>query len=444
MSLSSASGGRSELARVIGLVQATALVIGTIIGTSIFVQPSEITRAVPTVSGILVAWTMAGVITVLGALACAELASAFPATGGVYVFLREAYSKRLAFLWGWSSLWVIHTGVIAAIATVCARYLAYFLPVPPGGERAVAAAVVAAVSAINYAGLRAGLLVQTVTTAAKLLAIGLLLVAGVASTVPGAGTAWHPGLAELTTVPLDRLLIGVGAGLFAFGGGHAVTYAAGETTDPARTLPRALTIGTLVVTVCYIALNALYLYMLPLDVVQTSPRVAADVAAVLAGPAGASAVTVLVVLSGIGTITAVVLAGPRMYLSMAADGMLPSWLDAVHPRFRTPHRAIVLQGVWAVVLVLTGQYATLFARVVYVEWFFFALIAGGLFVLRRRGAYRPTASMWGYPLTPAIFVVASGAVVVSHVLERPADALIGAAIVAAGWPVATWFQRQRG
>lgn len=443
MSSSPAPGGRSELTRAIGLVQALALVIGTIIGTSIFVQPSEITRLVPTVSGILAAWSLAGLLTMLLALACAELASAFPATGGVYVFLREAYSKRLAFLWGWASLWVIHTGVIAAIAMVCARYLAFFLPVPHDGERLLAAAVVAAVSALNYVGLRAGLVVQTLTTGAKLVAIALLLVAGVSATLPGAGTPWHPGLLELSTVPMDRLLVGVAAGLFAFGGGHAVTYAAGETTDAARTLPRALTIGTLVVTLCYVALNALYLFVLPIETVQASPRVAADVAATLAGPAGASAVTVLVVLSGIGTITGIVLAGPRMYLSMAADGMLPAWLDAVHPRFRTPHRAIVLQATWAIVLVLTGQYATLFARVVYVEWFFFALVAGGLFVLRRRGDYRPSAPMWGYPITPLLFIAASGAVVVSQIVEQPVNAGIGAAIVAAGWPVATWFTRRR-
>ena len=444
MASPSEPGGPRELPRVIGLLQATALVVGTIVGTAIFVQPSEITRSVPTVSGILAAWALAGLLTMLGALAFAELASAFPATGGLYVFLREAYSRRLAFLWGWSNVWIIHTGVIAAIAMVCARYVAYFLPALADDERAVAVVLVAAISALNYAGVRAGAAVQTTATAAKLVAIGVLLVAGLTATLPeAAGLAWHPGLAELSTVPLDRLLLGVGAGLFAFGGGHIVTYAAGETTDPARTLPRALIAGTLVVTLCYIALNALYLYVLPIETVRASPRVAADVAEALVGPAGASAVALLVVFSGIGTITGIVLAGPRMYLAMAADGMMPAWLDAVHPRFQTPHRAILLQGAWAVVLVLTGQYATLFARVIYVEWFFFALIAGGLFVLRGRGDYRPGAPMWGYPVTPMLFVVASGAVVIGQILAQPADALVGAAMVAAGWPVAVWFTRRR-
>jgi APA family basic amino acid/polyamine antiporter len=332
MSPSPTPGGRRELPRVIGFVQATALVIGTIIGTSIFVQPSEITRSVPTVSGILVAWALAGTLTILFALTCAELASAFPATGGVYVFLREAYSRRLAFLWGWSSVWIIHTGVIAAIAMVCARYLAYFVPAATDHERLVAVGVVLAVSAVNYVGVRIGAVLLTLSTAAKLAAIAVLLMAGLAVATPGAVTTWHPGPTELRTVPLGQLLLGVGAGLFAFGGAHAVTYVAGETTDPSRTVPRALTIGTLVVTLCYIALNALYLYVLPLDTVRTSPRVAAEVAAVLIGPVGGSAVAALVVLSGVGTITGIALAGPRMYLSMAADGMAPAWLDAVHPR----------------------------------------------------------------------------------------------------------------
>lgn len=443
MTTSPTPGGRRELPRVIGVVQATALVIGTIIGTSIFVQPSEVTRIVPTASGILVAWALAGTLTMLFALTCAELASAFPATGGVYVFLREAYSRRVAFLWGWASVWIIHTGVIAAIAMVCARYLAYFVAAAADHERLIAAGVVLAVSALNYVGVRLGALVLTLSTAAKLSAIAVLLIGGLAAATPGAVTTWHPGPAELATVPLGPLLLGVGAGLFAFGGAHAVTYVAGETTNPARTVPRALTIGTLVVTLCYIALNALYLYVLPLDTVRTSPRVAAEVAAVLVGPAGGSAVAVLVVLSGIGTITGIALAGPRLYLSMAADGMMPAWLDAVHPRFRTPHRAILLQASWAVVLVLTGQYATLFARVVYVEWFFFALLAAGLFVLRRRADYRPPTRMWGYPATPAIFVIAAAAVVVSQILAQPRDAGIGAAMVAAGWPAGVWFERRR-
>ena len=431
------------LTRAIGLTQATAMVVGTIIGTSIFVQPSEITREVPTIAGILVAWTLAGVLTYLGAIVCAELASAFPQTGGVYVFLREAFSTRVAFMWGWANFWSIHSGIIAAIAMVGARYVAFFVDLNPFQQQLVAGAVIVLISGLNYLGVRASTNVQTVITGAKLAAIAVLLVAGVVYSGAGSGDAWTLTLADVTAVPMERMLLGVGAGLFAFGGWHMVTYAAGETTDPVGTLPKALTIGVAVVSVCYIALNAVYLYVLPLDAVRQSPRIAADVAQVLVGQRGASAVSVLVILSAVGALTGIVLAGPRMYLSMAQDGTMLSWVGAVHPRYRTPHRAIVLQAIWSSVLVLTGSYPTLFGRVIYMEWFFFALMTAGVFVLRRRASYQPEYRMWAYPVAPLVFILASLAIVANQLRSQPAEALFGAAVVATGWPVALWVTRRR-
>jgi len=433
-----------QLTRAIGLPQAAAIVIGTIIGTSIFVQPSEITREVPTITGILVAWSLAGLLTFVGALVCAELASAFPHTGGVYVFLREAFSTRVAFIWGWANFWSIHSGIIAAISMVCARYIGYFVELSPLQQQVTAAGVIVVISAINYVGVRTGTTVQTTITAAKLLAVIALLVGGVALSGAGGGDPWRLSLGELTAVPLDRLLLGIGAGLFAFGGWHMVTYTAGETTDPVRTLPRALTIGVAVVTVCYIGLNAVYLHVLPLEAVRQSPRIAADVAQVLVGAGAASAVSALVVVSAVGALTGIVMAGPRMYLSMAQDGVMLPWVNAVHPTYRTPHRAIVLQGAWASVLVLTGSYPTLFGRVIYMEWFFFALMTAGVFVLRGRASYRPAYRMWGYPLAPLLFILASAAIVVNQLRVSPSEALFGAAVVASGWPVARWVTRRRG
>ena len=432
-----------QLTRAIGLPQAAAIVIGTIIGTSIFVQPSEITREVPTITGILLAWTLAGVLTFIGALVCAELATAFPQTGGVYVFLREAFSTRVAFLWGWANFWSIHSGIIAAISMVCARYIAFFVEMSPLQQQLTAAGVIAVISAINYVGVRTGTTVQTAITAAKLLAIIALLVGGLALSGAGGGDAWTVSLSELAAVPLDRLLLGIGAGLFAFGGWHMVTYTAGETTDPVRTLPRALTIGVVVVTICYIGLNAVYLYVLPLDAVRRSPRIAADVAQVLVGSGAASAVSALVVLSAFGALTGIILGGPRMYLSMAQDGLMLKWIGAVHPTYRTPHRAIVLQAVWASVLVLTGSYPTLFGRVIYMEWLFFGLMTAGVFVLRRHPGYQPAYRMWGYPLTPALFILASAAIVLNQLRSQPWEALFGATVVATGWPVALWVTRRR-
>lgn len=434
----------ASLTRAIGVVQATAIVVGTVIGTSIFVQPSEITREVPTITGILFAWALAGGLTFIGALVCAELASAFPQTGGVYVFLREAFSTRVAFLWGWANFWSIHSGIIAAIAMVGARYVAFFVPLDELGERLAATLIIALLSALNYVGVRAGTVVQTAITGAKLAAVAVLLVAGVTLAGTGPATTWNLGAAELAAVPLDRLLLGVSAGLFAFGGWHMVTYTAGETTDPTRTLPRALTIGVTIVTLCYVGLNAVYLHVLPLEAVRQSPRIAADVAGALVGGVAASLVSALVVVSAIGALTGIILAGPRMYLSMSQDGVMLRWVDAVHPTFRTPHRAIVLQGLWASALVLTGSYQTLFGRVIYMEWFFFGLMTAGLFALRRRAAYRPTYRMWGYPLAPLVFVVASWAIVVNQLQAQPFEAVFGAIVVASGWPVSLWLTRRRG
>lgn len=432
------------LTRTISLTQATAMVVGTVIGTSIFVQPSEITAAVPTVSGILLAWAAAGGLTFVGALVCAELASAYPVTGGIYVFLREAFSTRLAFLWGWANVWSIHAGVIAAIALVGGRYLGFFLPLSPWGEQIAAIAIILAITAVNYVGVRAGTTLQTTTTAAKLAAVALLLVLGVVFVGEGRGDAFHLGLGELAAVPLDRLLTGVMAGLFAFGGWHIVTYTAGETTDPVRTVPRALMIGTAIITVCYIALNAVYLRVLPLDVVRQSPRIGADVAEALVGRGVAGLVSGLVIVSAVGALTGIMLTGPRMYLAMARDGVMLPWIDAVHPRYHTPHRAILLLGLWASLLVvLTGSYSSLFMRAIYTEWLFFALLAVGLFRLRRRPSYRPPYRMWGYPVTPAAFIVVSAAIVANQFWTRPSEAVIGAAIVAAGWPVAVWLTRRR-
>lgn len=419
------------------LPHATAMVAGTIIGASIFVQPSEITRHVPTIAGVLVAWTFSGILTLFGALVCAELASAYPETGGVYVFLKRAYSPALGFLWGWAMFWSMHSGIIAAIAVVFARYVEFFVPLGDIGSRAVAIGAILLLSAINYVGVRQGSNLQAAFTLGKVVAIVLLIAAGFlfgsgASGALGSGAPMTAGTGAWSARDLILALI---AGLFAFGGWHMVTYTAQETVDPERTIPRALMLGILIVTVCYVALNAAYLYVLPLETVMGSTRVAADAASVLIGPAGAAAVSALVIFSTFGGLSGIVLTGPRVYYAMARDGLLFRWFGEVHPRFQTPHRAVMLQAVASCALVATGTYRQLFTRVIYTEWLFFALMAGSLFLLRRRADYSPAYRMWGYPLTPAIFVISSMAIIVNQVVSDPGESAIGLALVLAGLPV---------
>jgi APA family basic amino acid/polyamine antiporter len=429
------------LARSLGLTHATAMVVGTIIGASIFVQPSEITRHMPSPAGILLVWLAAGVLTICGALACAELASAFPRTGGVYVFLKEAYSPAAGFLWGWAMFWSMHTGIIAAIAMVFARYTAHFVPMGDLGLRLTAATLILALSAVNYVGVRHAGFVQNLFTGAKLLAIAALLVAGLLWT----GAAPPEPAADMGAATGQGFILALAAGLFAFGGWHMVTYTAGETKDPARTIPRALFLGTLIVTACYAGLNALYLRVLPLDAVRASTRVAADAADVLLGGGGAALMAALVMVSTFGAVNGIILAGPRVYYSMAGDGLLFRWLGAAHPTFRTPHRALALQAVWAAILALTDSYRALFTRVIYTEWIFFALMAAGLFRLRRRPDYRPAYGIWGYPVVPALFVLASLVIVAVQVLAEPRDSAVGLGLVLLGLPVyVLWSRPSRG
>jgi APA family basic amino acid/polyamine antiporter len=416
------------------------MVVGTIIGASIFVQPSEITRQMPSVSGIVLAWIAAGLLTICGALVCAELASAFPRTGGVYVFLKEAYSPAIGFLWGWAMLWSMHSGIIAAIATVFARYLAFFIPMSDLALRGTAVGLVLTLSAVNYVGVRYGGLVQNVFTGAKVLAITALIGAGLLWT--GATPIDPPGIAH--DVTMQGFILAMAAGLFAYGGWHMVTYTAGETRDASATIPRALLIGTLVVTACYAGLNAIYLRVLPLDAVRASTHVAADAADQLLGGGGARIMAALVLMSTFGAVNGIILVGPRVYYSMARDGLLFRWLGDAHASFHTPHRALVVQAVVASALAATNTYGALFGRVIYTEWIFFAAMAFGLMRLRQRPGYQPSYRVPGYPFVPLVFIGVSAVIVVTQLLSNPVDSAVGLGMVLAGLPIYfLWSRRTR-
>jgi basic amino acid/polyamine antiporter, APA family len=427
------------------------MVVGIIIGASIFVQPSEINRHVPSISGVLAVWAAGGILSLFGALVCAELSSAFPETGGVYVYLKRTLSPAWGFLWGWAMFWSAHSGIIAASSVVLARYVAFFVPLSDLGIRAVAIAAIGVLSLVNYVGVRQGSGLQTWITASKLAAILLLLT--MAFTLgPHANAAGPVGhAAPSAPISFREFVLGVAAALFAFGGWHMVTYAAGETSDPRQTIPRALLIGSLIVSACYVALNAAYLYLLPIARVTASPRVAADAAQAVAGTSGAAIISALVILSASGVLNGVILAGPRTYYAMAAEGLGPRWLAAIHPRFHTPGRAIVAQALWSAVLVATGTYRALFTRVVYTEWLFFALMTWGLFRMRRgtsSGApfapgYVPTWRIWGYPLIPLTFGLAALMVAGIQIAADPLQSAAGLGIVVLGLPVYYLWMRPR-
>jgi APA family basic amino acid/polyamine antiporter len=290
-----------------------------------------------------------------------------------------------------------------------------------------------ALSALNYVGVKAGSRVQTALTAAKLVAVLAIVIVGFA--LSPAAAEQGASSAGTEAAPFSAFLLAMVAGLFAYGGWHMVTYTAGETIVPTRTIPLALVSGVGIVTICYIALNFVYLSVLPVESVRSSTRIAADAADAVLGRGGSTIMAGLVMMSALGGLTGIVLTGPRVYYSMAQDGLAFRWLGVVHPVYRTPSNAIVAQGVWASVLAATGAYRELFTRVIYTEWLFFALMAAGLFVLRRRPGYDPRYRAWGYPVVPAIFIVASLTIVLNQLISDPKDASIGLGMVAIGAPI---------
>src|SRR6266853_4411502 len=430
--LSKLSLSNPGLRRTMGLSAATSMVVGIIVGAFIFVQPSEVTRLVPSVRGVILAWLVSGLLTLCAALVCAELSWLFPETGGVYVFLKRIYSPALAFLWGWGMFWVMHAGILAAIAVVLARYAGYFFGLNDAGIRALAMAAILLVSFIQYMGVKPGSAVQVTLTAAKLGAIALMC----ALLFSLGGTAHHavPDSAG-QPILLRSFGLAVAAGLFAFGGWHMVTYSAGETLNPERTIPRALVFGILIVTACYTLLNAAYLYVMPLSAVASSTRVAADAMSRALGPADRQAITVVIIISALGALNGIALAGPRVYYAMAQDRLAFRWMAALHPKRQTPHLAIAAQAIWACILAATNSYRVLFTRVIYTEWLFFALLAAGIFILRRRGQYQPRLLKPAFPLLPAISLLTSAAIAANQIWAAPRDSALGLGLLLLGLPV---------
>jgi APA family basic amino acid/polyamine antiporter len=373
-------------------------------------------------------WSAAGIMSICGALVSASLARRFPKTGGVYVYLRETISPGSAFLWGWAMFWSAHSGIVAAIGMVFARYTAVLIPLTDFQMKIVAIGVVLLISTINYFGVNAGSAMQTGFTFAKLAAILLILVAVVFLTPQ----QLPQQISKTSASGLHEFLLAISAGLFTFGGWHMVTYAAGETRNPERTIPRALFMGMIIVTVAYLSLNAAYLHVLPLDTVLNSQHVAADAAAVLAGSNGAKLVAILVLISAFGGLSGTILAGPRVYYAIANDGLAWKSMATAHARFQTPHIAILAQAIWVSVLVATGTYRALFTRVVYTEFLFFGLMTIGLVRVEKK-----------IGIASLVFLAGCALVVGNQLAADWKEAATGLLLVAAGIPVYYFLKHRK-
>jgi len=432
--------GHDDLPRRLGFVATAAMVAGGIIGSGVFRVPAAVAGAVGTPGGVAAVWIAGGLITLCGALSFAELAAAYPRSGGVFVYLREAYGPLVAFLFGWTMLFLAPAAV-AGVALVFAEYLGTLADLTDTGRRVVAALAVAAISAGAYRSVRGVGRLLTAATAAKLLALVALVVAAF-GLGDGAAGSLGGGAPAATDLRWGGVGLGLVSALWAYNGFQEVVMIAGEVRDPGRILPRALVAGMAVVIAVYLGANAAYLYVLPFDALRESPLVASDTMVRVVGAAGAAAVAAMVMVSTFGTLVALTLSNPRIFFAMAEAGLLFAPLARVHPRHRTPHVAVAAVGAGALACVWSTSFERLAAAFVLGVWPFLALAAAGVIVLRRTrpDLARPYRTP-GYPLVPIVFVVGTVAVVGSALVAEPVTTLGGIALTLAGIPVYGLWRR---
>jgi amino acid transporter len=436
-----ADRARDALPRRLGFWATAAVVVGTIIGSGIFRVPATVATEVGSVAGIAAVWVLGGVIALCGALATAELAAAFPQSGGVFVYLREAYGPGVAFLYGWTMLFLAPAGT-AAIALVFAEYLGTLVPLSPSGVRLVAAGAIVIVAVAGCRSVRGAGAIQGAATVGKLAALAALVVVAFLLGDRGAGAFGH-GAPPAAEARWGGVGLGIVAALWAYSGFEDMVCVAGEVRDPGRVLPRALMAGSVVVIAVYLAANAAYLYVLPYAALRASPLVASDAMARVLGGAGAAAVAAMVMVSTFGTLNGLVLTQPRVFYAMAGEGLLFAPLARVHPRFGTPHVAIASFAAVTLACVWSRSFEQLTEAFVLGIWPFLALAVTGVFLLRRSrpDLARPYHTP-GYPVVPLVFVAGTLWVVGSALVAHPATTLAGVGLTLLGVPVYLLFRRR--
>lgn len=435
------AGERGKLVRQLGLFGTTMAVMGGIIGAGIFINPYLVAERVQTAPLILGAWIAGGLIALAGGFIYAELAARMPVVGGQYAYLREALHPAVAFTYGWVLLLVIQTGGMAAVAVTFARY---FLELTrwPLHDSLVAAGALGLLTAINCLGVRAGSRLQSALTLTAIGAIALLEVV----------SFWRGGDSQIAWRPLlDRpasmsLVLAFGAAmtpvLFAYGGWQTTSFLGGEVREPRRTLPRGLILGVLGVITVYVSVNFVYLHVLGAAGLAQATTPASSVMRQMLGARGGQLIAAGIAISAFGFLAQSMLTAPRVYFAMAEDGVFFRGVAWVHPRTRVPVIAIVLQGVWASVIALSGTYAQVVNYVVAMDCIFFGLTAVCLFVLRRRASAPGIYRVPGHPWTTLLFIAAQWLIVLSTFAHDPKRAFIGLGIALAGLPIYFLWQQK--
>ena len=427
------------LPRRLSLADSVAIVIGIVIGGGIFLVPNLVARSLGSGPMILAVWGFAGVVSFFGALACAELGAAFPATGGQYIFLREAYGPMAGFLCGWSSFTVARSAQVAWMAVVFALYLGYFVPMGAVTAKAVSIGAILVFCWINYRGVHAGANVQKSFTAAKV--AGAMIIVGSAFLL---GRSPAAAAASAPTLSLSSFGVALIACMLAYDGWVQLSFVAGEIRDPQRNVLRALALGTAGVIVIYLLANVAYLRLLSIPEIAASEHVGATATERVLGAGGGKLVSAIILVSILGTLNGCFLTTPRVYFAQAADGLFFRRFAEVHPRFQTPSFAIVTQAAWAIVLVITGSYETLVDYALFSMWLFYGLMVAGVMVLRRTRADLPRPyRMWGYPATPLLFLAIAAWFLGNMLITRPGPSLASLGLTATGVPVYFAWRRPR-
>jgi APA family basic amino acid/polyamine antiporter len=458
------------LLRALTLTDATSIVVGTVIGTGVFLKTAVMTQQLGSPTLVLLAWAAAGLLSLAGALTYAELGAMFPEAGGEYVYLGKAYGDLPAFLYGWMQFAVATTGGIAGVSIAFAIFLSALVPMGGawvertfhilgqevhwqfGLQQVVAVAAIVVLSAINCVGVAAGGRVQSVLTAAKILGIAAI-VGGVFLLSRGADWS-HLGTPPGTPQWSGAQSFGAAmlAALWAYNGWYALSVVAGEVRDPQRNVPRGLILGMLAVLVIYLLTNLSYFYALPVSEIVTSnstayrdaPPVAAKAAQTFLGPVGSAFISVAFVVSTVGALNGIILSNARIPFAMARNGLFFKRLGEVTEGGRVPAWAIAVQGVWASVLALSGTFDQISTYTIFALWLFFGVTAASVFVLRRKmpDAPRPYRTL-GYPVVPFVFILVAAWLVVNTIQTSPVESALGLGLIALGLPAYYYFKRRR-
>ena len=424
-----------NLPRKLSLFDAVTLLVGTVIGSSIFVIPSLIAQRIAEPGLVVGIWVFSGLLVLCGALTVAELGTMLPQSGGLYIYMREAYGQFWAYLYGWTLMLVVFPGSIAALTSTFLLYLQWFVPLTWWAEKALGIGLLLVLAFVNTRGVKKGAGVQNLFTVFKV--AGLVLLVGLAViTLRGSSANFLPILPErLSRGKLAAIGLSMVSTLFAYSGWQSVSFVAGEIRDPQKNIPRSIILGVLFVIAAYLGANLTYIFVLGQPSIAASERVAADAMSAMIGPVGATLITLAIVCSTVGTIAASILVGPRVFFAMARDGVIFPQLGTVHPRFETPANAIWAMAILAGLMTLTGGYEHLITMTGFANWIFFTMIAMSVVVLRRKHPeWNRPYRVVGYPFTVLVFVIVSTVFVVNTLIESTLSSLMGLGLLLVGIP----------